>query len=885
MKTKKISYPLLAFFLSIICWLLFLAAYDVLGYGNYTILRGDLFAQYIDFISMFLRVLKGEESFWYSFSIYYGAGSVLTHAYYCLSPFNLLYLLDFISIPAMTSIIIGLKFSLAAASFAFFSERVLKRRDIFVLLFSLFYAFNSFSITFYINMIWLDSLFMLPILIWLLFELVDRKRYLLMTLVWFYLFMTNFYMAYMLGIFVALAFIGLLIYRIDNWNKNAIRFIISRILLFAGAVILAAGMSAIILLPSAVYILSHLASDNFAFNDLKTSVLDIVNTLFIGSMPYVDNNVPLLYCGIPTLLMVPSYFCCRKFSFKEKTILGGLMLFLIIGMLWLPLFIVMHAFDYPNWYAFRFSYILSFLLCACALRSTDTETISAKKNVYFRAGALIMFYSFMTGFWPLTAASHDITSDSVTFAINVAFIILWSILLTHNINSDNFAFRINLISIIMTALLVSEICINSYICVSHIDGTPLSENEYNQWYYPEKEAVSSIKENDKDFFRVSAPHEYSSNAASCFGYAGLNTFSTSDLYELRSALRSLGICTVNRAIEEYGYTDLTKMLFSCKYTMDLTLYDGEDLSTATQYNTLPASISMNPYALPLGYMVCSSVFDYNPTDNPFTNQEQLLFLMSGDQFSFFTPIAESAVYQESVNTRLQIKDGHHFFTRYTDMIPGAYISFGVPEDDTQKLYACFVQRDSIAITSSAYVIADKSTYWETPILSYGCIYRGIAQNDIFPDNYGCISVYLHEDTRTGDHCDNAYFVYYDESELSAAYTALCSNPFTIKDWKSDKIVGTVTATPTKKQLFTSIPFDNGWSVYVDGVQSEYSSCINNAFIIVELDPGIHEISFIYTPPGKNIGLIISAVAFLTLGILSVTYMIKKQMLKYNTNET
>ncbi len=885
MKTKKaIPYPLLAFSLGVLCWILFLTACGALGYDNYTILRGDLFAQYIDFISMFLRVLKGEESFWYSFSIYYGAGSVLTHAYYCLSPFNLLYLLDFISIPAMTSIIIGLKFSLAAASFAFFSERVLKRHDIFVLLFSLFYAFNSFSITFYINMIWLDSLFMLPILVWLLFELVDRKKYLLMTLVWFYLFMTNFYMAYMLGIFAALAFIGLLIHRIEKWDKNTIRFIISRALLFAGAVILAAGMSAVILLPSAIYILSHLASDNFAFNELKTSILDIVNTLFIGCMPHVDNDVPLLYCGIPTLLMFPAYFLCRKFSIKEKIITGSLMLFLIIGMLWLPLFIAMHAFDYPNWYAFRFSYILSFLLCACALRGTNIETTLSKKGVYIRATVLIVFYSFMTGFWPLTASSHDIISDSVSFSINTSFILLWSLLLTRDTGAGISVHRIRAVRITITILLVAEICVNSYICVSHIGGTPLSENEYNQWYYPEKEAIASIKENDKDFYRISAPREYSSNAASCFGYAGLNTFSTSDLYDLRSALHDLGICTVNRAIEEYGYTDITKMLFACKYTMDLTLYDKENETTVTRDNAVPADIYINPYALPIAYMVSSNIYDYCPTDDPFSNQEQLVALMCGEKYSFFTPISEDALIQEGLNTRMQINDNYHFFTRYTNMIPGAYISFGAPENEQQQLYACFVKNNSEARASSAYVIADRSTFWETPLLSYGCIHRSTTQDELFPADYGCISVYMHEDVSSGDYCDNAYFVYYDNSELEAAYLALSSNPFNIKEWKSDKISGTITATEEKDLLFTSIPYDKGWTVYIDGTETFPDTCINNAFIALNLRPGTHDICFTYEAPGKKAGMFISITAFLVLFVLSARLIIiclKKHKLNHH----
>ena len=115
MKKDRLFTPLtFAFLLSVSAFLLFLAFYGVLGFGNNTIFRGDLYVQYVDFIELFLRVLKGKEDFWYTFSQYYGSPSILTYAYYAFSPLNLLYLLDFISIPAMTIIIITIKIGTSA---------------------------------------------------------------------------------------------------------------------------------------------------------------------------------------------------------------------------------------------------------------------------------------------------------------------------------------------------------------------------------------------------------------------------------------------------------------------------------------------------------------------------------------------------------------------------------------------------------------------------------------------------------------------------------------------------------------------------------------------------------------------------------------------------
>ena len=65
----------------------------ILGYGNQTILSGDLYQQYIGFIHLFIDTIRSKGDWGYSFSLYLGQPTASTFAYYCLSPFNLLYLI------------------------------------------------------------------------------------------------------------------------------------------------------------------------------------------------------------------------------------------------------------------------------------------------------------------------------------------------------------------------------------------------------------------------------------------------------------------------------------------------------------------------------------------------------------------------------------------------------------------------------------------------------------------------------------------------------------------------------------------------------------------------------------------------------------------------
>ena len=87
--------------------------------------------------------------------------------------------------------------------------------------------------------------------------------------------------------------------------------------------------------------------------------------------------------------------------------------------------------------------------------------------------------------------------------------------------------------------------------------------------------------------------------------------------------------------------------------------------------------------------------------------------------------------------------------------------------------------------------------------------------------------------------------------------------------KDDYIKGKVNVTEDRTTLFTSIPYDEGWKVYVDGKKVKYNKLLT-AFIGIDLESGEHIIEFKYLPKGFILGCIIS---FMTL-IITVFYLKK-----------
>lgn len=73
---------------------------------------------------------------------------------------------------------------------------------------------------------------------------------------------------------------------------------------------------------------------------------------------------------------------------------------------------------------------------------------------------------------------------------------------------------------------------------------------------------------------------------------------------------------------------------------------------------------------------------------------------------------------------------------------------------------------------------------------------------------------------------------------------------------------------------TTIPSIPGWQVKVDG-KTVKTTKVANYFIAVKTKPGLHKISFVYTPPLFYYGVIISLLALLLLLIINRKSIAKK----------
>ena len=133
--------------------------------------------------------------------------------------------------------------------------------------------------------------------------------------------------------------------------------------------------------------------------------------------------------------------------------------------------------------------------------------------------------------------------------------------------------------------------------------------------------------------------------------------------------------------------------------------------------------------------------------------------------------------------------------------------------------------------------------------------------------------YCFDNVKAEKNTASIYVADFDREAYERVYNDLTENMFSVDSVEDGYVKGNINM-PEGKTLFTSIPYDEGWSVYVDGERTEYYA-LGGSLIGVDVSPGGHEIEMIYTPQGLYIGIYISLWSWVLL-VAIVIAMQKKE---------
>ncbi|MDD3403536.1 MAG: YfhO family protein [Hespellia sp.] len=299
-----------AFTVPCILFTCILSMSNIYPFGTQSFLYDDMNIQYIDFFLWLRHTLLSGESLFYSFQKSLGGSMLPLISYYIANPLNLLIVffketkVDFF-IVLLTAFKIGM---CGLTMSIYLSHRFEKLQHHWCLLFSCAYALMSYNIIQSSNIMWLDSVVLLPLLLLGIYQFLHRDRSLLLFLSIVISITLNWYGAYKIILFALCFYLFECLYADKfSWRKS-----------FHLVFVFALGVcgSAFLFLPAIIGQMSSKTS--FTLGVLKPSFHNMIFPKYFlwGAKP--DTNTLSLFCGTITLIFAILYFLRGNDSRKEK---------------------------------------------------------------------------------------------------------------------------------------------------------------------------------------------------------------------------------------------------------------------------------------------------------------------------------------------------------------------------------------------------------------------------------------------------------------------------------------------------------------------------------------------------------------------------------------
>lgn len=843
-----------AFFLT-----MFLAAF---GYSS---LRSDAFLLYVPNIRNIFRSICSGKGVYYSFNSFLGSGNAFNLADEFFSPFNLLFLIFYkLNINITVILVISLKIGVSALTFRYFVARVIKYRGIGSVIISIFYANCAFSIAYgTVAFYWLDSVIILPVIFVGLYELIFYEKRVLLIASYSYLFITQFYMAYMVGV---ISFFAYVIYLVIFYDFNKVKFLFSKLFNYFLCVVISGLLSAFVWVPTLFFILANRVPDSSTIENLSINPLSVFNGLFVGMNYGIMGYLPYVYCGLPVLLLSILFFVNKKISKKTKFFSALIIVFFVLCMTITPLNIFLHVFDQPDLMHFRYSFVFSFIICAIsAYELANFEKIGIKKIVLILC-VLSLFYFimiFISRLYSFYDNSEVYLNTDTGLIINIALLSSWCVFGYWILYKNNSIFK--RLSLILVFL---ELSFSSYII---LDGKA-DIKMINKWNNSMSKAVNSILENDNDLFRVISANDYSINSDFMFGYNGISDMGDQEEYNVRKFLSNIGFATSVRFIDDTGYNPVSEMLLGVKYIINT----PESYYSSVNNNNKSIEVLKNDYYLGMGYMIKGNLvfYEYSSRD-VFENMNDIISFMSGADYDCFVRIPKNNIRTEFYNISMNsIEDGYEF-VRLSD--EDGIINFLCDNNEYDDIYFQ-LEKQKPNLSDSDYRIVGS--------LNRGNIfysdYASLSSANLMRrgnDNVSSISLVSFDVYSPKDISFNDINIYgLDKDALKKHYDILKNGQLFVYEYRNGYIKGKVNVSDGKRVLFMSLPYDPGWTAYIDGNEAHIIRLIDGTFMgLMFGEDGEHTVEFKYECPGLKIGIIVSALGL--IAFLSVIYEKKLKNIK------
>lgn len=818
--------------------------YNLFPFAENTLSWCDMSQQVLPILLEFKDILAGNGNLFLNMENAGGMNFWGVFLFFISSPFS--FLVAFVPKQDMMifmNILVVLKMMVCALTAClFFRKRFPNLGEVLTAVLGVMYAFCGYTMMFYQNLVWLDMMYLFPLLLLGVERMAAQRRPLLYCLVLCAVVTVNFYLSYMVVLFLILAvalYIALCIPRERRGGSVA---------LFAASSLACALATAVVWLPALRQYLSSARGDNL-LQSLSSG--DFITKLF--------TMVPLLFCTAVIFSCLP-FLALRSHRNSRKVKFCILMFVLML----IPVFIepinkMWHTGSYQA-FPVRYGYITVFLgliLTAVVLNHAEPDPLRRFSRpaiavvvcdvVLFIAVLFFLLLNYQT---QMSHYSRSLWGDKDSFtylliAFLAAFVCYFAVVYLYKFRKIG-----RTLFLVALCILASMECI--FNASVYIGTTSHSVSSYQQLV----DLAGRLPQDT--FYRVKADKKYFDvNMMGGLGYHSLSHYTSLNSESYLYAMKKLGYSSYWMEVNSNNGTLLTDALLSNQYTI-AAWNKISPLATAV-YNNGTYSILKNDLFLPLGLKIQGDLTEmaYLPDGERVETQEYLYQALLGGEGELCTR------YEPDEKHNIIFAHSSRYVLRRGDLPEESSLTYHISVEGRQALYLdCFDAlsnrlkepiNDSFQVLVNGAVIEKSYPNQRT---------NGLLELGIFEDEEVDITLFL-----TRNISAKSFGIFgMDVEKLSQAVEQADGVEVTVDGT-------TLTASceaEAGESLALFVPYDAGFTATVNGEEAEVHR-LEDAFMAVSLQEGENTIVLHYTPSGFSTGLILTVTGLLLLIGLCIWY--------------
>lgn len=885
LKNRHYSSPLLAFIFTFLAFVGLMIAKGFVPFGDSSMLYSDAYHQYYPFFVAFRKALLSGDSLLYTWSIGMGMDYLGLISYYLASPLNLLCVLVPESMTLVYfSLMVPIKLGLAAAFFSLLLKKLYGKDDVATALFGCFYGLCAWSLAYLWNIMWLDTFALLPLVTLGMVKLLSERKFLLYTITLFLSVFSNYYIGLFTCIFILLAFFC---YEISRWSGFKKFFI--DLGLMAVFTILAIGMTAILELPALAALQNtqssvnsfpkefwlNMTSDHTVKGLLQTMV-KVAGNMNGGLEPSFKEGLPNLYCGLFANAFAFLFLLSKDIKVRDKLCALFMVLFFNVSFIIRQLDYIWHGFHFTNMIPYRFSFLHSFVWLWMAYRAFLVRR-------HFRLWQVIAAGVLAIG---LVACSESRT-DTLYLAYNGAFLLLYISVLVYSHyvkklpgNADQAETRQwldalrqrrqygrNCLLIVMALELVLTL-VNFGISFA---GTNITHYPRGTEYAASMIRYMHEREWDEPFFRAEVTNTQTLNDGALNGYNGISTFTSSANVKVTEFMKRLGYGakdTYNRYCFEES-SPVSNLFLGIKYMLERSGSVEENPYFTDLHDYGDVHLLENNVYLPLGFLADSQLaqVDFTSRSSDFDFQNELFTAATGIQERIWKYIYGDCLTITATDATLTDWDNGGVSNYTTGSLSGRINYQYVFQEEG---FLC-VTLDLQNRNNFTFYLNGTELYSDSYSIPQSAAVCQVRPGDVVDIALSCNA------NESGNITIRAGLV--KEDVFRQGYQKLAMSTLELDTFENTYLSGTILCN-RDGLLYTSIPQDGNWYVYVDGTSVE-PTLVGDVMISIPLAKGQHNVEFVYHNTAFSLGWKISLVCAAALaGLAFWVYPARKKKGKF-----